>query len=81
MLLFSGSQRNSDEKSGRLNWFTRIFLLLWGVVIVLMVATDMLDPLYKDDPETFMIVLPIAIIVVSFIAGMIIERRFGDPSA
>ena len=69
------------KKSARLNWFTRIFLLLWGVVIFLMVATDVLEPLRNDDPWTFMTILSIAIIVVSYIAGTIIERWFGDPSA
>ena len=64
------------KKSEQLNWFTRIFLLLWCMVLVLMIATDVFEP-FKDDGLAFMTGVGVAILVVSYIAGEIIDRWRG----
>ena len=56
-----------------IEWVGGIFLLLWFLVLILMVATDVLDP-FKGEGIINFGWLAAAILIVSFIGGNIIER-------
>lgn len=57
-----------------LNWFTRIFLLLWCLTLILMVATDVFEPFRRERAINFIFWLSVSILIISFIGGEIIER-------
>ena len=60
-----------------MNWFTRIFLLLWCLVLILMFATDVFEPFRREGSTDFFFwftVLSVAILIVSYIGGEIIEE-------
>jgi hypothetical protein len=63
-----------------MNWFTRIFLLLWCLVLILMFATDVFEPFGREGRINFFFWLFLAIIIVSSIAGEIIERWRGHSA-
>ncbi len=60
-----------------MNWRTRIFLLLWCLVPILMFATDVFEPFRREGSLNFYFWLCVAILNVSSIAGEIIERWRG----
>ena len=57
-----------------MNWLTRIFLLLWCLVLILMFATDVFEPFRGEGSIYFFFWLSVAILIVSYIGGEIIER-------
>ncbi len=56
---------------GPMNWFTRIFLVLWCLVLILMATTDLFEP-FRETGYVFW--LAFGIVVVSFIGGEVIDR-------
>ena len=60
-----------------MNWFTRIFLLLWCLVLILMFATDVFEPFRREGSINFFFWLSVAILIVSYIGGEIIEKWRG----
>lgn len=63
-----------------MNWLTRIFLLLWCLVPILMFATDVFELFRREGGLNFFFWLCVAILIVSRSAGEIIERWRGHSA-
>ena len=63
-----------------MNWFTRIFLLLRCLVSILMLATDAFEPFRREGSINFFFWRSVTILIVSNIAGEIIERWRGHSA-